>query len=220
MSEANSKPVDDLLAELDAEFGKKARRPAKGEAPHKAINKAFHAANPQLDLASGKIDTADAGVYSREQHALWLAMSVADRRQLGMPAPRWLPEARVTWVVHQHCAVCQETTWYTGNEYIRFRRNHSLDFRLINGESVRLSPTVLRRIGDCDPELVALGPADGAILADELHEVHETVLRCPACFHLEKHCSDMWNALIEKPKQQELAGLDELLEGVENGATD
>ena len=205
--------VDDFLKELDNEFGKKAR--LKKDKGVEALNRAFHEANPQLErIAGGQLPSEPAGSYSWDAHLAWLRRGDAS----GYAPPRWLPEARVTWIVHQQCAVCAETTWYTGNEYVRFRRNYAHSYKILGGAVVRASASVLRRIGECDPHLVAYGLPDGQALPEELHESAELVLRCPACFHLERACHDLWNAASIPATQQELPGLDDLLKEINNGS--
>jgi len=199
--------VDDFLGELDAEFGKKAHRVARGKSVAD-LNKAFHEQNPTLErVAGGPLPIAPEGDYSWEDHAHWLQLG----EESGLNPPKWLPEARVTWIVHQHCAVCQETNWYTGNEYVRLRRNYQHSYKTLTGATVRASASIMKRIGDCDPQLIAYGLPDGRALPEELHEESETVLRCPACFHLERACADLWNAAVMPTQQQELLGLDDLL---------
>ncbi len=218
-----SEEVDDFLAELNAEFGKKPRlRTSRDTAA--ARNKAFQTANPTLErIAGGQLPANDAGEYNWGNHLAWLRQGQAS----GLPPPKWLPEARVTWIVHQQCAVCSETAWYTGNEYVRFRRNsrhgyrtlkteevvvrEGVTYQVVRGDEVRIAASVLRRIGECDPHLVAYGLPDGTALPEELHEAYETVLRCPACYHLERACHDLWNAATAPADQQELPGLDDLL---------
>lgn len=220
-----SEEVDDFLAELDAEFGKKPKLKRGKDVAD--LNRAFHEQNPILErIAGGRLEAEPAGSYSWDNHLSWLRHGEAS----GMAPPRWIPEARVTWIVHQHCAVCHETSWYTGNEYVRFRRNYQHSYRklttvtvsvgnheieqVIAGESVRASASVLRRIGDCDPHLIAYGLPDGKALKEELHEMDELVLRCPACYHLDRACQDLWNAAVAPSAQQELPGLDDILKEI------
>jgi len=207
-SSANEE-IGDFLAELDDEFGKKPK--GKRERSAADLNKAFHAANPLLErIAGGQLPSEPAGSYNWSNHLDWLRHG----DESGLPPPKWLPEARVTWIVHQSCAVCHETTWYTGNEYVRFKRNYTHNYKLLGGAVVRASASVMRRIGECDPNLVAYGLPDGQPLPEELHETTELVLRCPACYHLERACHDLWNLASTPSAQQELPGLDDLLKEI------
>lgn len=100
MSNSADAEIAKLLGELDAEFGKK-----KGgkEAAHKGLNRAFHAANPQLEKGQGKGPESD---FSQTT---------------------WKPEARITYIVRQLCRCCNSTVEFIGGEYIRFRskRQHA-----------------------------------------------------------------------------------------------
>lgn len=84
--------IQDLLAELDADFGKKAK---VREAAHKGLNRAFHEANPQTRLNGGK-GPEDISAS-------------------------WIPIARVTHVTTQHCECCGDKVSFIGGEFIRFK---------------------------------------------------------------------------------------------------
>lgn len=172
-----SKQDFDFIADLDASFGKKVKAKPRGEAAHKSLNKAFHAANPQIGSAIGKIPESEL-TYSWKDAKAGLHQPIK-------------PEARVSFIVHQKCATCEETSWYTGHEYIRFQRRRQR-YNILGFGEVETESTILRQLRDCDPELVANGLPNGQPLPQLIQEAHELVPRCPACILLERHCIDLW----------------------------
>lgn len=215
--------VTNLLAELDAEFG---RKPGKGKAvvaPHKALNAAFHANNPIVKLsgARGQLDKMRFdNYYDWERHRQAIIDANLDElQQAGEETLQWLPEARVTYIINQHCASCAGVTQFCGHEYIRFRGRHRYykalaphpDARRAQwGETVverrETHPTMLKKVGEVDGNLLAFGiPPNGDPLPDLTEEMDETVSRCPGCINLERKALDMWISVTQPSPQ---TGLD------------
>lgn len=90
--------VDDLLADLNATFGKKPKGRGK-DAPHKALNKAWHEANQPIGKAKGK----------------------APERLNPEDSTAWRPVARITHICIQECATCADCIEFIGGEFIKFR---------------------------------------------------------------------------------------------------
>lgn len=87
-----------LLAELDAEFGKAAQKKAKRDA--KAIAVAtVHGSNTTV-WTEGAVANAVAGSLRNQ--------------------PGWKPTARVTHVMHEHCDFCAGSVSYIGNQFTLF----------------------------------------------------------------------------------------------------
>jgi hypothetical protein len=107
-----------LLAELDAEFGKAARKPQRAngrggsapEPPHRGLNRVFH-------QRSNTGDYRDEVAYANAASRDWAA------------EPGWQPRATVHRVHHQHCRMCTQTVSYVANEFTRMR-NDRLRLRL------------------------------------------------------------------------------------------
>lgn len=174
-----SKQDLDFLAELDAAFGKKSKAKALPDrhAARRALNNLFHLQNPTIQTTTTKLPEVDL-------HYDWAAAKLGQEQPIR-------PEARISTIVHQTCDTCQETSWYTGNEYIRFGRRR-LRYKILGAGEVETESTILRRIGDCDPNLVAFGPPEGHPLPVVIEEHQERVPRCPACIMLERHCVDLF----------------------------
>jgi hypothetical protein len=104
----------DLLAALDAEFGKAARKGtngrAKPEVGHKALNRVYH---QRSDTGDYRDEVAYANAAARD----WAS------------EPGWQPVATVHRVHHQHCRACIGTVSYIANEFTRMR-NDRLRLRL------------------------------------------------------------------------------------------
>lgn len=92
MSTSADKEINDFLAELDADFGKK-KAPA-----HKGLNKAFHAANPQIPGGRGK----------------------SPERLNPEDSAAWRPVEKITHVVIQECTSCLDVSEHIGGEYVKF----------------------------------------------------------------------------------------------------
>ncbi|MGH9568826.1 MAG: hypothetical protein ACRD4F_04270, partial [Candidatus Angelobacter sp.] len=95
-----SESIDDLLADLNATFGKPSKKKASPPPPHKALNKSFHENNPQLQKGSGK---------------------APERRLNPEDSSAWKPVAKVTHLCIQECATCSDCIEFIGGEFIRFR---------------------------------------------------------------------------------------------------
>jgi len=190
MSEHNPSKQDmDFLAELDAQFGKQAKKKkvATDVDIRKQLNSLFHINNPLVETANGKVPESE------------LQYNWQDAKN-GLPQPI-TPEARVSVIVHQKCATCEETSWFTGNEYVRFFRRR-LTYNSLGRGEVQTASTIMRRLSDCDASLVAFGLPTGHPLPQVIQEVHETVPRCPACIILERHCTDLWLDDVERKERQ------------------
>lgn len=196
----------DFLGELDAEFGKKARKKGSGEAPHKALNRAFHEANPQLGQGpKGQLERMRfESYYDWEMHRQAMLDGELERMQAaGVEQLQWLPEARVTYLITQTCACCNSQVQFTGNEYIRFRGRRR-NFRTLEGEDRWTWPTRLQRVSEVDGNLVMYGLPGGDPLPDLVEELEETVPRCPGCVKLEQAALNLWIAATQPPIQKSL----------------
>ena len=204
MSEIADKEVRDLLAELDAEFGKKAK-PSSKEPGHKALNRAFHAQHPRLDLYSPKHQLEGMKFdcyYDWEMHRQHL-LDIDAMQAEGVPELQWLPEARVVYIINQTCACCKTVSQFVGQEYIRFRGRRR-NFKTLNGEDRWTWPTLLKPVHEVDGSLLAFGMPGGDPLPDYTEELSETVSRCPGCIALEKHALDLWITYTQPSPQEEL----------------
>lgn len=115
--------ADDLLAELDAEFGKEAQKKAKAAAKVKTrgeqlreLNRTFH----QRHSTGGFSDVAqDANLYSRN----WSQV------------PGYRPLRRVTWLIDEYCDNCHGTISYVGNVFTEYF-NRKLRAKVFTPEAV------------------------------------------------------------------------------------
>lgn len=198
--------VMDFLAELDAEFGKKKRgRPSK-EPEHKELNRRFHLLNPGApQFAKQQLEQMKfENYYDWEMHRLAEREQQVDKlQQAGEPTLQWLPEAQISYVVHQTCACCKETTTFVGNEYIRFRGRRR-KYRDIEGREHETYPTMLKRVSEVDGNLLAYGLPNGDPLPDFIEEMNETVRRCYGCIQLERAALDVWVRATQPDPQGEL----------------
>lgn len=99
----------DLLAELDAEFGKK----------KKEKKTAFLKETTKKLSRSQFLNNADWRMAQLAQEANETAKRLAQFEQL------WKPEAKETWLMRQHCSCCGGYVDYIAGEYVRFRNNHA-----------------------------------------------------------------------------------------------
>jgi hypothetical protein len=106
--------VDALLAELDAEFGKKAK-PKKGDSVRE-LNKTFN----QRNSTGGFNDVAQAAN----------AMSRSWSQIPGYRAVR-----RITWIINEHCDNCINCVSYVGNTFVEFH-NRRLKATVQSAEAV------------------------------------------------------------------------------------
>lgn len=166
--------IADFLAELNEEFGKKKKKP---EAPHKALNKAFHQQHPGVEKTAGK--------------------SPED------PMFHWVPQARVTYVITQHCRCCGDKVSFIGGEYIRFlsKKQHAV---------------ITRRADQCaDLWCYGWGEEPGEV-PDLVDEIHQEVSRCPGCIKVEQMALEIWEQAKKQvtpdPEQPtlDLPGLEDL----------
>lgn len=104
--------VRDLLAELDAEFSRKAKPKVNGrprasatpQAPHKALNRVYH-------QRTNTGDYRDEVAYANATARSWAE------------EPGWRPVATVHRLHHQRCRTCLGTVSYIANEFTRFRND-------------------------------------------------------------------------------------------------
>lgn len=201
--------IDDLLASLDAEFGKQAKKPK--QPGHKELNKQFHAQNPRLEQGPrGQLERMKfENYYDWEIHRQLLVSKELERAQdLGMPQVQWLPEAQVSYIINQHCGCCKSVTQFIGNSYIRFRGRRR-KYRDVSGAYHETAPTHLIRVQECDPDLLAHGLVTGDPLPDLIEEMDETVVRCVSCIRLEQAALDLFIAATQPNPQHELMGEDQ-----------
>lgn len=204
--------VDDLLGELQAEFGKKPKY-SDLNAEARKRNKEWHAKNAPLSkgatsFAKAQLEkSAFRNFYDWDSHRMLTIQEAEAAGDHGLPDLEWTPEARVTTVVHQYCATCKNCVQFVGNEYIRFRGRRRR-FKELGGGEHDMSPTVLRRAADCDPNLIQFGPADGSTLEDFTEELVETVSRCPGCIAVERQAYALLRAVTEKAIQPQLPGIE------------
>lgn len=207
--------VDSLLAELDSEFGKR----KKHEPSARDLNRAWHQANTPLtkgakSFARTQLERAEfRNYYDWETHRVRV---LEEHGAQVLDDLEWWPEAQVTYVVRQRCGTCNSCTEFVGNEFIRFRGRRRR-FLVLGGETRDMSPTVLRRVADCDPDLIAFGLADGTPLQDLIEEIDETVRRCAGCVMVEQRALQLWEitqdiAEGKSHPQADLPGFDEAME--------
>ena len=108
MTTTSTQPkVNDLLAELDAEFGKAARKgsAANGKAlppaKHKALNAVYHQRNATGDF--------------RDEVSLANTLTKSWKE-----VPGFQPVATIHRIHHQHCRTCWSKVSYIANEFTRF----------------------------------------------------------------------------------------------------
>ena len=171
--------VDKLLADLDAEFGKKPR--AKKPQP----------STPTKDLKSWASSAAAQLARTRfSGQAEWrqfAEMMEANEQSKRMDwSPIWTPEARVTFITVQHCKCCCRSVEFIGGEYVRFK-------------SSRQQATITRRAEVCTDLWHYRRD-----LPDLIEELHQEVGRCPQCIKDEKQIDEIWDSIIEKEQQLEL----------------
>ena len=172
--------AEKLLAELDAEFGKK----PKGK------RLTFGTKDKGTTKAWGDTTAAQLARMSFTNQADWFTyreMMEANEQSKRMNwSPTWQPEARLIFVTIQHCRSCSRSVEFIGGEYVRFR-------------SERQRATITRRAEVCSdifhfnreiPELV--------------EEIHQEVGRCPECLRDEQRIDEIWNQIIEQNPQLEL----------------
>lgn len=201
-----SAEVSNLLAELDAEFGKKPKGAKFPPAPHKALNTAFHMNNPRLMQGPrGQLERMKfENYYEWEMHRQHLLDGTLDQAQAsGQPELQWLPEARVAYIINQTCACCKTTVQFVGNEYVRFRGRRRM-YRDLEGNSHETWPTMIKRVAEVDGNLLAFGMPGGDPLPDFAEEMDETVSRCAGCIKLEVQALDLWIQATQPNPQSEL----------------
>ena len=200
-----SAEVQDLLLELDAEFGKTPR--AKKGITHKELNAAFHQRNPTVRYARGQVDSLKFENYYDWQMHKQHVHQLEEAQAAGIPELQWIPEAVVTYVINQQCACCKETTTFIGREYVRFRGRRR-QYRDIRGEHHWTYPTMLKEVGKVDGNLLMYGLPSGEPLPDLMEELQEVVRRCHACISLEKGALDLWISMVQPSVQGDLLEID------------
>lgn len=212
-----SAEVASLLADLDAEFGKK---PKQQRGPTvKELNTAFHQRNPQVSGAKGQLDRLRfENYYDWEMHRQALLQKNLEYMQdAGVAELQWLPEAQITYIINQTCACCKQVTQFTGSEYIRFRGRRRTYTALVPHpdpqkaalgmtvtEQRETYPTMLKKLGEVDGNLLLNGLPGGDPLPDLTEEMDETVRRCPGCIKLEMAALDLFVRATQPNPQHEL----------------
>lgn len=190
-----------LLADLDMEFGKKPR--ARKEPDHKPLNKAWHEANPQVRFARTQLDSLKFECYYDWQMHKQALHRLEEAQAEGVPELQWIPDAQVTYVIHQECACCKQITTSIGREYIRFRGRRR-NYRTIDGKDRWTYPTMLKPVAEVDGNLLAYGLPAGGPLPDLVDEINETVRRCAGCIMVEQRALDLWTVATQPDPQGEL----------------
>jgi hypothetical protein len=182
----SEKETLNLLAELDAEFGKKPKD-----------RKGGGGARSPRDFASdakSQLERAQFTSFSDWELHLQMLEANAYAKQIDW-RPSWIPEARLTYVIQQHCDCCGDNVKFIGGEYIRFR-------------SKRDRATIIRR-AEVVPNLWHYG-WDGEPLPDLIDEMYQTVPRCPGCIEVERRAVEIWEAVSRE--QERKAGEGDQLE--------
>lgn len=111
--------IDNLLVELEAEFGKKKKekKSVSLKETAKKLSREQFATNADWRLA---LLMQESNAIAREETFALL----------------WKAEARETWIMKQHCACCLRETEYIAGEYVRFRNK-------------RMHATIKRRTESC-----------------------------------------------------------------------
>ena len=175
-----SKETLSLLAELDAEFGKPGKR-AKGTGADKSqyFNQAKHSPSTKAELTSAAAQLARTQFTNFEDWALHAAMLEANALAKQMDIrPSWIPDARITYVIVQHCNCCGRKVRFIGGEYMRF-------------QSKLQKATIIRRAEVC-PDLFLQSK-----YPDLIEEIVQTVARCPECIDEERKVEKLVDALQE-----------------------
>jgi len=190
MSDQSDKEALDLLASLDAEFGKKPKG-ERGKGRASSVNKA-----PPGSSAKDQVDRLNYDDFeSWERHR---EMLLANEYSKALDwRPSWIPEARLTYVIRQHCATCGNCVSFIGGEYVRFR-------------SKRDRAVITRRAEVCS-NLIHYGWG-GVQLEDLVDEIDQDVERCPGCIKVEQKALELWDAIERKSEgksdvQLEIEGL-------------
>lgn len=213
-----SKETSDLLADLDAEFGKKPK-PDRDTAA--ARNTTWHANNPQVRLSSskGQLERVQfENYYDWEMHRqAVLDKSLHYMQEAGVPGLQWVPEALVTYIINQTCACCKTVCQFSGMSYVRFRGRRrtytaiiphpdrrKAELGMTSTEQRETYPTMLKKMGEVDANLLMYGLPGGDPLPDLVEELDETVPRCPGCIRLEMAALDLWVRITQPNPQHEL----------------
>lgn len=177
-----SQDVKDLLAELDAEFGKKPRERQRGTRAQQKDDAALKA----LSSARGQLTRMDFDTF--DEFEAYREMLIANEISKNMDwRPSWIPEARVTHCTRQHCDTCGNNVDFIGGEFIRFR-------------SKRERAIILRRM-EVVSDLWHYGYG-GKPLPDLVERHYQVVHRCPGCIEVEQIAVEIWQGLIEPEVEQ------------------
>lgn len=181
MSEPNQ-DAKDFLAELDAEFGKKPRERQRGTRAQAKDSAALRA----LSNARGQLTRMDFDTF--EEFEAYREMLIANEISKSIDwRPSWIPEARVTHCIRQHCDTCGNNTDFIGGEFIRFR-------------SKRERAIILRRM-EVVSDLWHYGYG-GKPLPDLIEYHYQVTHRCPGCIEVERIAIEIWHGLIEPDHEQ------------------
>lgn len=182
--------VDDLIASLDASFGKQARA---GRSRSTRAEKKDATALQQLASARGQLTRMDMSAEAFETHREMLLANELSKTMDLMPS--WIPDARITYCIRQHCDTCGNNVDFIGGEYVRF-------------QSRRQRATIIRRAEVCS-DLMHYGFA-GIELEDIVEKHYQTVARCPGCIEVEEQALEIWmTATTPQAEQAELPAVPE-----------
>lgn len=170
--------VNNLLAEIDAEFGKKKKEPGQ--------KKVRGSAN--VDKITGSVtDSLTREVFANITD--WrLSQLMHDSNRTAKDADygsNWQAEARITWMTRQHCFTCGDYTDFISGEYVRFR-------------NTRQHATVTRRTEACT-DLWHFGTD----LPEEYVDQEQDVQRCVGCIKVERMAEEIWNKAIKLVKEEQ-----------------
>lgn len=175
----------DLLASIDAEFGKK-KKEKKGIAPADGGRLVRFKGRMVEQIAKGSYrnDSSDDPAVGANEIAHSVAFLV-----------EWRAEARETWVKTQICECCNSTTRFIAGEYVRFRNAKS-------------HATIQRR-SEIWTDLWHFGVE----LPRTVVKHTETVQTCPDCMELEDRVEQLWDLaqrviLREAEAQLVIPGID------------
>ena len=177
-----SQDTKDLLAELDAEFGKKPRERQRSRgAQVKDEDVVKRLSSAEFQLTRMDFD-------SFEEWEAYREMLIANQLSKNMDwRPSWIPECRITHVVRQHCETCGNNVDFIGGEFIRFKSKRER--------------AVITRRAEVVSDLWHYGYG-GKPLEDVIEYHYQVVHRCPGCILVEQVALEIWDGLVEQHPQQ------------------
>jgi hypothetical protein len=214
--------LDSFLAELNQEFGKPKRvKYTDLNAEAKDRNKKWHKANVPLEGSATSYAKAQLekstwrNFYDWQQHRMRVLQEINQEEGKGdLPDLDWYPDARVTYVIQQHCNCCHNVIEFVGTEFIRFHGRRRV-FHELGGGSHLMAPIVLQPIDKVDPNLLMFGLADGRELDDLIEYKEESVRRCAGCIAVERQAYQLLMTAVEPGGQADLPGFDQVMQTIE-----